>query len=335
MNKLFKRIKGGLLIVIGLFLITVILLARPGIKPSPITYGVSFSAPHATGIGLDWRNTYNAILNDLNVKKLRLSAYWNQVEPQDNQYNFDDLDYQMNQAAEHNATVILSIGRKLPRWPECHQPDWAAELSEAEQQAKTLELLPVVIERYKNHAALNMWQLENEPLLNFGECPPEDLAFLKQEETLLRELDPKHPILITDSGELNSWIPASQYGDMVGTTMYRTVFSKRTQKLFHYDYIFPAWLYRAKARLVKITSGKDVLISELQGEPWGVKPYTSMSQEERRAILSPERFLELYNFSARTALPEAYWWGAEYWYWEKEVNNEPVFWELAKTTFDR
>jgi len=115
--------------------------------------------------------------------------------------------------------------------------------------------------------------------------------------------------------------------------MYRTVFSGRTQKLFHYDYIFPSWLYRAKARLVKIVNGNDVLISELQGEPWGAVGFPEMTTEDRRASLSPERLQNLQRFAARTQLPEAYWWGAEYWYWEKEVHGEDVFWETAKDWF--
>lgn len=333
MRTFFHRSLGILLLFLGLLITGITLLAFPSPFPKQQHYGVTFSAPHASGIGLNWQQAYDATLQDLGVKRLRLSAYWNVIEPQDNKFDFSTLDYQMDQAAAHEAQVILSVGRKLPRWPECHAPAWARELPENEQQAQVLQMLEVVASRYKDHPALRMWQLENEPLLNFGECPTEDRAFLQQEEVLLRSLDPAHPILITDSGELNSWLGASQYGDILGTTMYRTVFSGKTQDLFHYDYLFPSWLYRLKSRYVWLLRGKDVLISELQGEPWGATSFPEMSKEERLESFSPQRFGQLHRFAARTQLPEAYWWGVEYWYWEKEIHGDSSYWEYAREVF--
>lgn len=329
--KSWLRISLGIfLIVIAFVAVGIMLLAFPVFSPPPIEYGVTFSAPHAAGIGLDWKQTYTAILDELGVRHLRLSAYWNTIEPNDDAFTFDDLDYQMNEAARRGAQVVLSVGRKLPRWPECHVPAWAETLAEPAQQAEVLEMVEVVVMRYKDHPALEMWQLENEPLLDFGECPPEDRDFLRLEEDLVRSLDRSHLIMITDSGELNSWLGAAQFGDIIGTTMYRTVFSKRTQQPFHYDYLFPAWGYRLKSRYVKLLSGKDVLISELQGEPWGNVSFTELSEEEKQQSFSQERFYELANFARRTQLPRAYWWGAEYWYWEQEIRGNNTFWNAAQ-----
>ncbi len=314
---LTKRI----LVLCAILVLPIILLAIPSSSPPLQIQGVTFSQPHTTGLGLDWQNVYSAILQDLGVRHLRLNGYWSVIEPTDNQFDFSTIDYQMDKAAQHGATVILGIGRKLPRWPECHTPTWARNLPEEQHQEK--------------HPALRMWQLENEPLLDFGECPPEDRAFLRQEEELVRSLDSLHPMLITDSGELNSWLPAAKFGDVLGTTMYRTVFSKRTQNHFYYDYIFPAWGYRLKARYVKLWRGKDVLISELQGEPWGTVPFPDMSSDQRAESFSPERFEELRRFAQRTQLPEAYWWGVEYWYWEKETQGNDAYWRLAQMLFSK
>jgi hypothetical protein len=322
-----------LLTIIVTLLIVVAWLGRPEFKAEQMEYGVTFSAPSAEWVTGDWKEVYGAILHDLGVKRLRLSAYWNVIEPADGKFDFSGLDYQMDRAAEEGAQVVLSIGRKLPRWPECHVPDWAAGWPEEQQQARIIKMLAIVIERYQDHPALRMWQLENEPLLDFGGCPPEDRQFLAEEERLVRALDNKHPILITDSGELNWWLDAAKYGDILGTTMYRTVHSIRTNRPFSYDYIFPAWLYRAKARLVKLAEGKDTIISELQGEPWGSGAYIYMSEQERGESFSLDRFIELKKFAERTQLNEAYWWGVEYWYWEKVKNNNPAYWDFAKTLF--
>lgn len=322
-----------MLTIIMAWFVLVAWLARPEFKAEVMEYGVTFSAPSAEWVTGDWRDAYDAILEDLGVKRLRLSAYWNIIEPADGKFDFSGLDYQMDRAAEEGAQVILAVGRKLPRWPECHTPEWAAGWPEQQQQARVMAMLVVVIERYQDHPALRMWQLENEPLLDFGGCPPEDKQFLAQEERLVRALDGNHPILITDSGELNWWLDAAKYGDILGTTMYRTVHSQRTNRPFSYDYIFPAWLYRAKARLVKLVEGKNTIISELQGEPWGSGAYIYMSEQERSESFSLERFIELRRFAERTQLNEAYWWGVEYWYWEKVKNNNPAYWDFAKTLF--
>lgn len=317
----------------GIVILAVVVLAAAWPWSDEAVFGVTFSQPHTVGIGLDWQETYQAILKDLGVRRLRLSAYWNAVEPEDDEYDFKDLDWQMDEAAKYEAKVVLSIGRKLPRWPECHAPGWSASLTEAAQQEKVLEMLEEVVARYKDHPALYMWQLENEPVLDFGECPPQDLEFLRREEKLVRQLDIDHPILITDSGELNSWLVAAGFGDVLGTTMYRTVWSSRTNKPFSYDYIFPSWLYRLKSRYIKVLRGKDTLISELQGEPWGAKSWLEMTKDERAKSITPERLAELGDFAIRTGLPEVYWWGVEYWYWEKEINGDDRYWEAARAYY--
>lgn len=309
-------------------------LALPNPFAVPVVHGVTFSQPFAESIGLDWRETYDAVLDDLGVKRLRLVAYWDVIEPIDGEYDFSDLDYQMDSALAHDASVILAIGRKVPRWPECYVPKWATGLSEQEQQERVLEMLEVVVDRYKGHGALVMWQVENEPFLVFGECPPEDREFFSREEQLVGLLDPDHPILVTDSGELNSWLLSSQYGDVLGSTMYRTVFSGRTGRTFRYDYIFPSWLYRLKARYVGVLRGKNVIVSELQGEPWGASRFIDMSDEERMDLFSTDRFRQMKRFVERTQFAESYWWGVEYWYWEKEHVGNGAYWAFAKSLFN-
>ncbi len=326
-------LKGIVITAVGFFLLIGLFLAAPWPLGSQVIHGVTFSQLQAEGLGLDWREAYGAILNDLGVRHLRLSAYWNLIEPEEDEFDWSGLDYQMDLAAEAGAKVILSVGRKLPRWPECHEPEWVKDMAESEKQMEILTMLAVVVERYKDHPALVMWQLENEPLLDYGECADEDRELLLKEEVLLRSMDGVHPILITDSGELNWWLDASEYGDVLGTTMYRTVFSDKMQKSFSYDYIFPAWMYRAKARYIKVLRGKDVIVSELQGEPWGSMPFKDMSKEDREEVFSKNRLMEMKRFVDRTQLPEVYWWGAEYWYWEKEQYYDASYWETAKTFF--
>lgn len=329
-----RRLLGWWWVLFGMVLLGGLLLALPVPRPAVTVFGVTYSQLQAESLGLAWREVYGALLDDLGVRRLRLVVYWPLIEPQAGRFDWAALDYQMDRAAASGAQVILTVGRKVPRWPECHEPAWLQGMPEVDKQNRILALLAVTVARYRSHPALHAWQLENEPLLDFGECPPEDRVFLAREERLVWAIDDAHPILITDSGELNWWLDAAAYGDVLGTTMYRTVYAQRRQRVFHYDYWYPAWLYRAKARLVKLVRGKDVLISELQGEPWGGRVFTEMTPAERAALFPPARFRALRRFAERTQLPEAYWWGAEYWYWEKEAQLNPVFWELARGMFN-
>lgn len=98
-------------------------------KPESITYGMSFNTMYAEELGLDPRETYDAILNELGVRHLRLAAHWPMIEPRNGTYDFSEIDYQVRRAEEVGAEVVLAVGRRLPRWPECHIPKWATELS--------------------------------------------------------------------------------------------------------------------------------------------------------------------------------------------------------------
>ena len=41
--------------------------------------------------------------------------------------------------AEEGADVIFGVGRRLPRWPECHVPGWAIDMSWEDQKSEIKE----------------------------------------------------------------------------------------------------------------------------------------------------------------------------------------------------
>ncbi len=196
-------------------------LRRPSgtVNGSEIQWGISFSKYFAQEMSLDWREVYLAILEDLKPKILRLPIYWRDIEPQTGIYSFEDYDWMIQQAKDRNIKLILVIGRKLPRWPECHIPVWASSLNNQSQQTRLLKTLPEIVNRYKNLDNLYLWQVENEPFLPFGECPLMGGRFLDQEIQAVRLADSNHKILSTDSGEISVWLLAAARGDIFGTTM--------------------------------------------------------------------------------------------------------------------
>jgi hypothetical protein len=297
-----------------------------------IKYGITFSSVYARDeLHLNWQETYTAILDDLKVDNIRLSAYWNQIENERDIYNFDDLDWQIEEASKRNVNITLAVGRRLPRWPECHDPLWISHLSKEEIRTEQLELVGLVVNRYKDNPNIKTWQVENEPFLRaFGICPSLDKEALNQEIKLVRDLTDT-PILVTDTGELNLWISAARTGaDTIGSTLYRVVYN---ENIGYTKYPIPAWFYYAKATMIKTLFGtRNVINSELQAEAWHTeeKDLTQMSLEDQFKSMDLEQLEKNISFSQKAGFDEIYLWGAEWWYFLKVNRDYPHLWEEAK-----
>jgi len=297
-----------------------------------INFGVTFSNIYAEELGLDWQETYLAILDELKVKDIRLAAYWSQVEPEDDKFNFEELDFQINEAAKRDSNIILGVGQKLPRWPECFIPDWAMESKARDEEL--LEYIEVVVNRYKSVEKIEYWQVENEPFLEgFGICPKFDVELLDREIALVKSLDAR-PILTTDSGELGDWVRARRRGDVFGTTMYRDVWFKRT---IRFRYPLPPTWFKFKDLTSRAFSGENyaekVIVVEMQAEAWGRDPIPFLTLEQQLKYMDFETFKENIVYSKRAGFPDIYLWGVEWWYYLKETHDMPEFWEHAKTLF--
>ncbi len=332
MFKKLKKLKNiAFVLIILLFLF--FLLSRGEIyDKDEMEYGVTFSKKQAGSLSLDWQKVYLAVLDELEVKKLRLPAYWNEIEPKGGEFVWDDLDWQIKEAGKRDVKIILAVGGRLPRWPECHFPDWVERLPKEKREQKTLNYTREVINRYKNDKQITAWQIENEPFLPyFGECPEPDSKFLDKEIALARKLDSR-PIVVTDSGELSVWIPAARRADIFGTTMYRDTYSEYLKRYIHYP-IRPGF-FRFKKNIAGLFAKPDQwIVIELQAEPWASVPYQYATREERDKTMNLEKFREILEFSRKAGFKEFYLWGVEWWYWEREVNGRPELWNEARKLF--
>ncbi|MFT7644755.1 MAG: hypothetical protein ACI9BF_000412 [Candidatus Paceibacteria bacterium] len=319
----------GLLLVISLFLWW---LSQKTV-PENITYGMSFNTLYARELGLDWRETYDAILDDLQVRHLRLAAHWPMVEPLENIYNFEELDYQVKRAEEVGASVILGIGRRLPRWPECHVPVWAMKLTTSELQSDQIDYMEQVIERYKDSPAVVVWQVENEPFLKafaFEHCGELDVNFLDEEIALVKKLDPTRQILVTDSGNLGMWSGAYSRGDIFGTSVYVHFWNP---ELGQFRTVLPAWVYRVKTNLMAVLYGdKSTILIELSAEPWLLEPIIDVSLETQFTRMNLEKFEDILNYARDTRFDTQYIWGAEWWYW-LHLQGRSEMWERGKRLY--
>ena len=300
-------------------------------------YGVSFSKFHTDELGLDWKEAYLAILNDLEVKNFRFSAHWPITEPEKDKYNFTELDFQFKEAEKKNASVILAVGHRLPGWPECHTPGWVEELSNGEHEQELLKYIETVVNRYKNSPALKYWQIENEPFLVYfsraycGKHNERVGEILGKEITLVRRLDLDHPIMVTDSGEFGDWFRAYSRGDAFGMSLYLYVWPRSIGFPIRYP-ITPAF-FRIKHALVRLIYGsKPAMVVELSAEPWLLQPIIEIPVETQLKRMGMDKFNEVIDFSSKSGFNDFYLWGAVWWYWMK-LKGYPDHWERAKELF--
>ncbi len=330
-KKIIKRTLFGFLIIILIF-VSYFFIGET--KPAEkITWGVNFSQKQAQNLGLDWKETYLALMDDLGAKNLKLASYWDLIEQKEGEYQFNDLDWQIKEAENRGVNILLVIGMKSPRWPECHIPEWAKNLNKKDQQERILSLIEKIVSKYQNSEVIWAWQVENEPFFPFGECPWVDKEFLKKEIELVKNLDSlKRPVLISDSGEGSFWISAAHFGDIVGTTMYKKVWFRQIG--FYLRYPFPPTFYNRKAQIIKKIFNKDVICVECQVEPWCPHHLTSnCSLAEQQKTMNLEQFRKNIEFFKNTGLKEFYLWGGEWWYWMKEKQGQSEIWNEAKKLF--
>lgn len=311
-------------------------ILRPEVQKK-INYGVNFSDKYATDLGLDWKDSYVEILDGLNAKNIRIVAYWNDIERMNDTFDFSNIKWQLKEAQKRNVNVILATGRKEPRFPECHEPDWWR--NSEDEKLKEIELYEFVkksVQELKSYDSIKIWQIENEPFFPFGDCQKSSMEVLKNEVEIVRSLD-KRPILIQDSGEGGFWYPTYNTADYLGISMYRKIWYDFWKIFFgrfiYFQYPLAHWTYKIKADLFRVPY-QDIIVTELQAEPWGPEINSKLSQMEKDKTMSRTDFIATISYAQKAGFKDLYFWGVEWWLWEKKVNNNSYFWETGKALFN-
>lgn len=332
-----KKIVRILIILGALLLVGVLVLALLARKPQPdtITYGISYNVPYVLELGLDQEEVFKALTDELGVRDFRMSAHWTLTEPKKDVYDFSWMDVDIAHAEAVGARVIFGVGRRLPRWPECHVPSWAQELSWEEQKQEIRDYIEAVVNRYKHSPAITHWQVENEPYLNLfanEHCGDLDEEFLKEEIEFVRSLDPTRPILVTDSGNLGTWNGAYSHGDAFGTSVYVYFWNP---ELGRFKTVLPPWFYRVKENIMALIHGeKETFLIELALEPWLLEPVTDVPIETQFTRMDVEKFDEIIEYARDTRYEKQYLWGGEWWYW-LHLQGYPEMWERGKQLFGK
>ena len=331
--RLFARYTAFIVLTLILTSVVAYFFLAKKATPESITYGMSFNTLYAEELGLNWQETYDAILDDLGVRHLRLAAHWPMTEPAPNEYNFAELDYQISRAEEVGAEVILAVGRRLPRWPECHVPAWAKALDEQSRNDEVEQYMKVVVERYKDSPAIKYWQVENEPFLKafaFEHCGELDTNFLDKQISLVRTIDPTRQIIVTDSGNLGTWSGAYRRGDIFGTSVYVYFWNP---ELGQFKTLLPPSAYRVKENINALLFGRrEAFLIELSAEPWLIDPIAEVPLSVQFSRMDIDKFRDIMSYAEDTRFDRQYLWGAEWWYWLAKQGH-PEYWEYGKEIF--
>jgi hypothetical protein len=303
-------------------------------ESEPLRIGATFIPDYARSFGLDPGETMDAIIDDLGIKHLRLVSYWENGEAVQGIYDFSFLDWQMEKAHASGVKVSLAIGLRQPRWPECHMPQWAAELPKSEWQPKLMDYIQAVVERYRDHPALESWQLENEFFLKvFGICPDHSRDRLIEEFKLVKSLDSAHPLIVSRSNNALGWPAGEPQPDISAVSVYKRVWDKTLTKRY-FEYPLPAWFYGTLAGWNELMNGNDTFVHELQAEAWLPDGFsmTTAPIDELYKSMNPDRLRDRIHYGVATGMRRVDLWGVEWWYYMKEVRDAPELWQAARET---
>jgi hypothetical protein len=306
-------------------------------RSQPLQQGVSFIPDYAAGLGLNPQQTMDALIN-INVRQFRLTSYWSDMEQRPGHYDFSQLDWEFQKAEKAHAMVILTVGLRQPRWPECHAPSWVdINAPDSKWQPQLEAYMRTVINRYKDSPSLQSYQLENEYFLKgFGICPDATMnrQRLIDEYNLVKRIDPNHPVIIGRSNNAIGLPLGQPQPDEFSISVYKRVWDAGVTHRY-LEYPYPAWYYGFLAGLQKIVTHKNMMIGELQAEAWPSRGQTiqSASLAEQNKSLDANRLQDRFQYGRDTGMRQMELWGAEYWYYRKVKLNDPSLWNVARQEF--
>jgi glycosyl hydrolase family 42 (putative beta-galactosidase) len=319
--------------------------------------GLSFRPLQAEALGLDPRESLKQLLEHP-YGVIRLAAYWDRLEPAPGKFDPSELDWQVEEAERAGKQVIICLGAvKGFGYPEFfvpghHLPTPLPErtLIEPHTHPHLLEaataFLTRVVRHYASHGAVIAWQVEHEAVDPLGMEHSWRLSerFVAAETEAVRAADPSRAVV------LNSFLPTSvpvrvqqwsrtrdqgdslavarRLADVVGAGYYpRNAVVRAGGWTVYLDGSKSRWQLRRLADLMAwaASSGRRVMISEGQAEPWEAVTTPPSAPGVGMYSCLPEHVIENYN-QCKAAGGDALWaylfWGAEYWLLRRGQGDE-------------
>ena len=107
-----------------------------------------------------------------------------------------------------------------------------------------------------------------------------------------------------------------------------------TKSAFYFQYPLSHWSYAVRAHMTGVPIER-IIVTELQAEPWGPRINSRLTSEEKNQTMSVTDFLSTITYAQKSGFRDLYFWGVEWWLWEKEQNGMPTYWDMAKAIFNQ
>jgi Beta-galactosidase len=314
----------------------------------PRILGTTFSPLQCHYLGLDSQETFRRICA-LGFDRIRLCAYWHEIERSPNQFDFSGLDWLLEACDRYGTEVVLAVGMKVPRWPEFHFPDWFKAEHNIQGRPEpidtdaaiadlTLRFTEKVVSHTRLAAPIKYWQIENEPFTKLDITAGRHLSygFVQQEVSLVRTLaraDQK--IALTGSIALpgadnpdddRAFRECLRLADAVGINVYTKV---PIGPVFYLEPKPVFWQKLQQWQADLVAHGKEAWIAESQAEPWEHNQLVAMNKFEHFSS-SPKQTTRLVSSLSRMGYSTVLLWGCEYWYWQKKNGHNLWWWSVEQ-----
>lgn len=262
--------------------------------------GISFRPLQAAALGLDPAAALDTLLA-YPFELIRLSAYWNRLEPEPGGFEPGELDRQLDAAERAGKRVIVCVGAVkafgYPEFfvPQHHLPEPLREgvLVTPKDNTPLLraatEYITRVVTRYRHRAAIVSWQVEHDAVDPLGMEHSWRLAeaFVRAEVEAVRAADPVRPVLMNGFLPTSTPVRAQQWwrtrdqgdslavaehlADIVGIDFYpRHAVVSAGPLTVYLDGSRASRRQRRLHRLLRraADAGQRIMVTEGQAEPW-------------------------------------------------------------------
>jgi hypothetical protein len=291
------------------------------------------------------------LLEETGARHVRLSVEWDQVEPREGAYDFRLLDALLDEAARHDARVLLTVGIKAQRHPEYYIPDWAYEGTSLEHRsvvtddpllrARALRMVETVVRHAVASTVIDSWGADNEPLIPSKRANWWSIGrdFVQEEVRIIRESDPLgRPVVINQAQNHlfdrfeDHWRGAIEDADVVAVSLYpfrnfEVLGRNIVVPITELGPFVPNYAYQAREARA---AGAEYWITEMQAEPWVDDDVHAVSPENPSANLDAGKFRRNITYARRTGAERVYLWGAEFWLFQYERYGDNSWLLLAR-----
>lgn len=298
-------------------------------------------------------DTLGILLDGLGVRRVRLSVEWSQVEPHEGVFDFGLLDALLSEAELRGARVLLTVGVKAQRHPEFYIPSWAEQRADLAGRSalsddpylreRILRMIAAVVEHAARSPAVDAWGAENEPYLASHRAQGWYLArdFVAEEIRTIKANDPLgRPVSVNHGQHFvfdRRWQWAIADADVLGQSLYpfrnvNVLGLHFVVPILELGPLTPNYAYQGREAR---EAGGDFWITEMQAEPWTDDDLRLITPANPSRNLTPGNFRRNIDYARRTGASRVYFWGAEWWLYQRERFGDSTWWEIAREAIQR